>query len=86
MPLEGVAVLAALAWGVALGSWGLGGVAGAAAVTRLRESRRPLIIGILGTAGYALAPASFALRLPLPTVFVAISTVTSGPERGLVCR
>ena len=56
------------AWGIALGSWGLGGAVGAAAVSRLRESRRPLILGILGTAGYALAPASFALRLPLPLV------------------
>ncbi|MBR7837680.1 MFS transporter [Actinospica durhamensis] len=60
------------AWGVALGSWGLGGVAGAASASRLRESRRPLIIGILGTAGYALAPASFALRLPLPLVVLLL--------------
>src|SRR6185312_14090990 len=37
-----------------------------------RETRRPLIVGIIGTAGYALAPAGFALSLPLPGVAVLL--------------
>lgn len=59
-------------WGVALGSWGLGAMASGLAMARLRQIRRPLIVGILGTAGYALAPAGFALGLPLPAIAVLL--------------
>lgn len=55
-------------WGVALGSWGLGAMVSGLAMVRLRRTRRPLIIGILCTAGYALAPAGLALHLPLPLI------------------
>lgn len=70
-------------WGVALGSWGLGAMASGLAMVRLRQTRRPLIIGIVGTAGYALAPAGFALGLPLPLIAVLLAigggaTQTSG--------
>jgi len=62
----------ARAWGVALGSWGLGAMASGLAMARLRQSRRPLIFGVIGTAGYALAPAAFALSLPLPFIVVLL--------------
>ncbi|WP_051452170.1 MFS transporter [Actinospica robiniae] len=60
-------------WGVALGSWGLGAVAGGLAMVRLRKTRRSLILGIAGTAGYALAPAGFALGLSLPLIAVLLA-------------
>lgn len=63
----------ARAWGVALGSWGLGAMVSGLAVVRLRQTRRPLIIGIVGTAGYALAPAGFALGPPLPVIAVLLA-------------
>jgi MFS family permease len=56
----------ARAWGVSLGSWGLGAVVGGLLMVRIRDTRRPLIIGIIATSAYALPrrPSPCACRCP----------------------
>lgn len=61
------------AWGIAVGALGLGAMLGGSALLRRREVRNPLVIGIVCTAGYALAPAAFALRLPLVPLAVMMA-------------
>lgn len=60
----------ARAWGVALGCVGLGAIIGGSVLVRGREPRQPLLISIIATSAYALAPGVFALRLPLPAIAV----------------
>lgn len=74
----------ARAWGAALGSWALGAVAGGLALVRLRETRRPLVVAIIGTAGYALAPAGFALDLPLALIAVLLAVGGAATQVGSV--
>lgn len=68
----------ARAWGVTMGAYGLGAVLGGAALLRRRTHRRPLIIGIIATAAYALAPGAFALGLPIPAIAVAMAVCGAG--------
>jgi MFS family permease len=60
----------ARAWGVTMGANGLGAIIGGGALLRGREPRSPLLVGIIATAGYALAPAGYALGLPLAGIVV----------------
>jgi MFS family permease len=60
----------ARAWGVTMGANGLGAIIGGGALLRGREPRKPLLVGIIATAGYALAPAGYALGLPLAGIVV----------------
>ncbi|HWG27838.1 MFS transporter [Actinospica sp.] len=60
----------ARAWGVALGCNGLGAVIGGSVLIRGRTFRRPLLVSIIATAAYALAPGAFALRLPIAAIAV----------------
>jgi predicted MFS family arabinose efflux permease len=68
----------ARAWGVALGCSGLGAVIGAGALLRGRKPRQPLLISIITTAAYALAPGAFALRLPLAAIAVLMVVCGAG--------
>ena len=59
----------ARAWGVTIGCLGLGQVIGAGVLLRRRVTpRHPLLISIITTAAYALAPGAFALKLPLAAI------------------
>lgn len=62
----------ARAWGIAMGCNGLGAILGGGILLRGRglgrEPRRPLVVGIIFTSAYALAPGAFALRLPLAAI------------------
>jgi MFS family permease len=67
----------ARAWGIAMGCYGLGSIVGGGLLLRRgRETKNPLIVGIICTAAYGLAPLGFALRLPLAAI--AILMVVSG--------
>lgn len=68
----------ARAWGVALGCNGLGAVIGASVLLRGRKPRQPLLISIISTAAYALAPGAFALRLPLAAIAVLMVVCGAG--------
>lgn len=58
----------ARAWGVTMGAYGLGAIIGGGTLLRWREPRRPLFVALIATAGYGLAPAGYALGLPLPAI------------------
>jgi MFS family permease len=60
----------ARAWGVTMGCYGLGALLGGSVLIRGRTPREPLLISIVTTAAYALAPAAFALKLPLAGIAV----------------
>jgi MFS family permease len=70
----------ARAWGIAMGSNGLGAILGGGLLlrSRRREPRRPLVVAIIFTAAYALAPGAFALRLPLPAIAVFMALCGAG--------
>ena len=69
----------ARAWGIAMGSNGLGAILGGGLLLRRRrEPRRPLVVAIIFTAAYALAPGAFALRLPLPAIAVLMALCGAG--------
>jgi MFS family permease len=68
----------ARAWGVALGCNGLGAVIGASVLLRGRKPQQPLLISIITTAAYALAPGAFALRLPLAAIAVLMVACGAG--------
>jgi MFS family permease len=72
----------ARAWGLTMGAYGLGAILGGGALLRGREPRRPLTVGILATAGYALAPAGFALGLPLPGIAALMTLAGAGSALG----
>ncbi|HET9168433.1 MAG TPA: MFS transporter [Actinospica sp.] len=58
----------ARAWGVAMGCYGLGAMIGGSVLIRFWTPRQPLLVSIVFTAAYALAPGAFALRLPLAAI------------------
>ena len=60
----------ARAWGVTMGCYGLGSLIGGSVLVRGRTPRNPLLISIVATAAFALAPGAFALRLPLAAIAV----------------
>ena len=62
----------ARAWGVTMGCYGLGAVIGGSVLIRGRKPRQPLLISIIATAAYALAPGAFALRLPIAGIAVTM--------------
>jgi MFS family permease len=64
----------ARAWGVTMGAYGLGAVLGGGSLLRRREPRRPLIVALVTTVSFALAPGAFALGLPVPAI-VALMTL-----------
>lgn len=66
----------ARAWGVTMGCYGLGSLIGGSVLMRGRTPRNPLLISIVATASYALAPGGFALGLPLAAI--AALMVVSG--------
>jgi MFS family permease len=67
------------AWGITMGCYGLGGIVGGGLLLRSgREPKNPLIIGIICTAAYALAPGAFALRLPLAAIAVLMVACGAG--------
>jgi len=70
----------ARAWGIAMGSNGLGAILGGGLLLRgrRREPRRPLVVAIIFTTAYALAPGAFALRLPLPAIAVLMALCGAG--------
>lgn len=55
----------ARAWGFVLACYGIGAVAGGAAVLGRRPAR-PMLTASLATFGYAMPPLALALRMPLP--------------------
>jgi hypothetical protein len=69
-------------WGVAMGAYGLGAIAGGGSLLRGREPRRPLAVAIVATAGYGLAPAGFALGLPLPAIAALMTLGGAGTALG----
>jgi MFS family permease len=68
----------ARAWGITMGCYGLGSIIGGSLLLRGREPRSPLFVGIVCTASYALAPAGFALRLPLAAIAVLMAACGAG--------
>jgi MFS family permease len=68
----------ARAWGITMGCYGLGSIVGGSVLLRRREPRNPLFLGIVFTAAYALAPAAFALRLPLAAIAVSMIACGAG--------
>lgn len=69
----------ARAWGVTMGAYGLGAVLGGWSLLRRRgEPRRPLIIAIVATTSYALAPGAFSLGLPIPAIVAAMTLCGAG--------
>jgi MFS family permease len=69
----------ARAWGITMGCYGLGSIIGGGLLLRRRrETENPLIVGIICTAAYALAPLGFALRLPLAAIAVLMVACGSG--------
>jgi len=68
----------ARAWGITMGCYGLGSIIGGALLLRRRKPRNPLVVGIVCTAAYALAPAGFALRLPLAAIVVLMTVCGAG--------
>ena len=68
----------ARAWGVTMGCYGLGSIIGGSLLLRGREPRDPLLLGIVLTAAFGLAPAAFALRLPLAAIAVLMVACGAG--------
>ena len=69
----------ARAWGITMGCYGLGAIIGGSLLLRRgREVKNPLVVGIICTAAYALAPLGFALRLPLAAIAVLMVVSGSG--------
>lgn len=68
----------ARAWGATMGAYGLGAILAAGVLLRRPEPRRPLIIGIVATASYALAPGAFALGLPVPAIVATMAVCGAG--------
>ena len=66
------------AWGVTMGAYGLGAVLGGWTLLRRREPRRPLIVAVLATTSYALAPGAFSLGLPIPAIVAAMTLCGAG--------
>lgn len=60
----------ARAWGVTMGCYGLGAVIGGSVLIRGRKPKQPLLVSIVATAAYALAPGAFALKLPIAAIAV----------------
>ena len=68
----------ARAWGITMGCYGLGAFIGGSALIRGRTPRNPLLVSIIATAAYALAPGAFALRLPLAAIAVLMVLCGAG--------
>lgn len=68
----------ARAWGVTMGANGLGAIIGGGTLLRWRKPRRPLLVALLATAGYGLAPAGYALDLPLPAIAALMMLAGAG--------
>jgi MFS family permease len=69
----------ARAWGITMGCYGLGAIIGGGVLLRrAREPKNPLVVVIIFTAAYALAPLGFALRLPLAAIAVLMVASGSG--------
>ena len=68
----------ARAWGLTMGCYGLGSIIGGALLLRRPKPGNPLVVGIICTAAYALAPAGFALRLPLAAIMVLMVACGTG--------
>jgi len=68
----------ARAWGITMGCYGLGAFIGGSALIRSRAPRNPLLVSIIATAAYALAPGAFALRLPLAAIAVLMVLCGTG--------
>ena len=69
----------ARAWGVTMGCYGLGAIIGGGLLLRRRrEPRNPLVLTIVFTAAYGLAPLGFALRLPLAAIAILMVLCGSG--------
>lgn len=68
----------ARAWGITMGCYGLGAILGGGTLLRGREPQRPLVVGIIATAGYGLAPAAFALGVPLAAIAPLMALAGAG--------
>ena len=67
------------AWGITMGCYGLGGVLGGGLLLRRgKEPKNPLVVGIILTAAYGLAPLGFALRLPLAAIAILMVLCGAG--------